>query len=397
MAKISPVVLVLDGPEVITGSGSFVPAPEPAAPDVILDRLAAALGSNGQVLLTDREPRWDSIISGSQIGAWKVSGSKAWYTAHRDGVYLRIGILREIPDHNDPLLGENPTVTAIRHQVFARLVGVPFYADGGSTSALLLDATMRVKGRQPLRKWEDEYAPSVREDAWPGLGGWESPHPRKTSGPLVSLDCNAQYLWGVCGCYLPLDGLARTGAIGFNPSLSGYWQIRMPANPEPRLPHPAGKNADDYVGKLRWCTTPTVELLAKLGCDIAPADSWTCTRDRCRRAMDPWYNALRDARAAVLDATDADSKAIQRAIKDCYSRGIAHLDRKPDRRWYRPDWRATLFARSRVAMWDAMYKAGRESDVWPVAVATDSADYEDHDAPQAFKIGPKMGMWKVRD
>lgn len=395
--KVAPTVLGLDGPDVITGTGSIVAAPDPAAPDVILDRLAAALGHNGQVLLTDREPSWESIVTGKHIGVWTISGGPSWYTAEHNNFCLRIGILRDIRGLNDPLLDANPIPTVIRHQIFARLVGVPFFGDGGTTCNLLLDATVRVRGRAPLRKWRSGDAPAVQEDAWPGGGVWHStwpgPEPERPLGSTITVDCNAQYLWGACACYLALDGLTHTRAR-WDPALAGYWLLEMPANPEPRLPHPAGYAV--MPGEQRWVTTPTAALLAELaGGQLDVADAWTCPRDRCRRVLDPWYQTLRNARAALLNDTDADSLAIRQAVKDCYSRGISHLDRRSERQWYRPDWKATLFANARVSMWRALRNAGTAYNVWPVAVQTDAAEYAELDAPQAFKIGAGMGQWKV--
>lgn len=391
MTTVSPHVLALDGPDVVMGSGTIMPAPaDPAEPDTVLDRLAAALGDNGQVFLTGSQPAWNAIVAGKQIGEWKITGGPSWYTAMRHPIRLRIGVIPEIKALNDPMMSNSLIDTVIRHQVFARLLGVPFYADGGTTAVLLLDATVRVRGRQPLRKWENKDAPAVHEAPWPGAGGWE---PQPEYHAAVTLDRNAQYLSAVNGCYLPLDGLEHTGAVQWDPAASGYWLISVPDNPEPRLPHPAGKG---ITAGPRWCAGPTVALLAELGTRIQVADSWTCPRDRCRRAMDPWYARLRDARARLLDNPDTDSAAILAAVKDCYSRGISHLDRSTDRRWYRPDWRATLFAAARVSMWRALHRAGREYKLWPVAIASDSVTYSDTEAPKAFKIGSRMGEWKVR-
>jgi hypothetical protein len=368
-------------------------APQRGPHGLILDRLARRLGDNGQVLITDSEPGWGQIITGD-TGGWEVSGGPAWFTARRDQARLRIGILREIPDTNDPLLDPELIVTAVRHQMFAGLTGVPFYGDGGSTATLLLDATIKVRGRQPLRKWEDQAAPEVSEDAWPGGGMWPDvpgQHPH-----TVTLDRNAQYLSGVNGTYLPLDAPRRTGAIPFDQHLAGYWRIMIPPNPEPRLPHPAGRNITP--GALRWVTTPTVQLLAFLDCEITVTDSWTCPRDRCRRVMDPWYQVLRDARAELLATPDAagDTAKLLEAIKDTYSRGISHLDRSPLRRWYRRDWRNILFASARCPMWRSLWVAGTVHNVWPVMIKTDSATFTQANAPAAFKIGAGMGEWKVR-
>jgi hypothetical protein len=396
MTKLPPRVIVLDGNRVITGRGLAVPAPPGGDAQEVLSRLLGALGDNGQVLITS-EPGWDHLSDPGLSGDWTVTGTDGWQTARNGSNRLRIGKVPNIKAGNSPILDSCPDLVslAIRHQEFATLTGVPFYADGGTTALLLLDETLSVRGREPLRKWIDDQAPAVREDGWAGGSAWlagGTPAPGEPPAGLVA-DRNAQYLAGVTGVYLPLDAPRRTGPIGYDPRRAGLWEIITPDNPEPRLPHPCGVRASP--GEHRWVAHPTVDLLAQLGCQPVVLDSLTLGRERCRRAMDTWYDVLRLARQQLIGASDPDGVVLLQALKDTWSRGITHLDKGPDRRWYRADWRAILTSSARTRMWRSLWLAGLACGEWPVKISTDTVTYASSSAGAALKIGSKIGEWKV--
>jgi hypothetical protein len=393
MAKIAPRVIILDGDRVITGSGRVTAAPPGGTSQDVLSRLSGALGCNGQVLITGN-PGWEFLADPDVPGDWTVSGTPGWKTARRGNSLLRIGIIPQIKPGNSPMLDHcaDLSMIAVRHQLFSDLTGVTFYGDGGTTALVLLDEVLSVRGREPLRKWADERAPRCREGGWPGGSGWPAGGP--VAG-LLTVDRNAQYLAGVASVYVPLDAPERTGPVTWDPSRAGLWQVVTPGNPEPRLPHPCGPGA--RPGELAWYAHPTVELLAQLGAVIEVADSWTLPRLRCRRVMDEWYARLRMARAELLPAADApDVAAVLQAVKDVYSRGISHLGKSPERRWYRKDWEAIYLSSARTRMWRAMHAAGVTSGHWPVYVTTDAVTYASTAAGAALKIGTGIGEWKVR-
>ena len=382
-----PDVITLAGDKVITSAGRITDAPEAGPADEMLDRLAVKVGPNGLILISPEWPSWAYLIS--DPSGWAMSGGPAWYTAMKGGYRLRIGKLGEMKPENDPLIGPDLLSTTMRHKRFGDLLGVPFYADGGTTAALLLDATISVKGAPPLRAWVDEDAPGVGEVTW--LGPWT--HAGEYH-PGVQLDRNAQYLVAANSALLPLDRL-RHARIPYRAGASewvGLWQIQVPDNPEPRLPHPMGRSA--RPGAWAWVAQPTVDMLRDLGVAVEANDAWLCPRSRSRRVMVPWYEKLRDARAAVT-GDDDDARAIRQAIKDTYSRGVSCMETK-GRRWYRPDWRAILFAEARMGLYRAMLKAGREEGRWPAETRTDSVIYEG-DVPKSYRIGSGMGEWKVTE
>jgi hypothetical protein len=382
-----PGAILLDGPDIYLNRGAVVAAPAMEPAPVVLARLLARLGDGGLVLISGREqPSWSYLADGGS--GWVMSGGPAWYTARSGDQLLRLGRLAAADPLNDPLIGEDAITTVLRHQMFADLTGVSFYGDGGTVAAVLMDQVINVRGAPPLRRWNEPAAPKVNEPGW--CGTWELPRPYSA---VLTLDRNAQYLSAANDAFLPLDRPDHTGAVRFDGSRNGLWQITVPDNPEVRLPHPCGARA--RPGQVAWCAQPTMELLDWLGCKLEVRDSWTGARDRSRRAMNRWYNVLKDARAALAGAQDPDSLALAQAVKDTYSRGVDHLAKDPARRWYRPDWTAILRAKARTNMWRSMWQAGHIHDRWPCSTSTDSVSYEHPDPAPSYRLGTGMGEWKV--
>lgn len=381
-----PGVVLVSGEVVVSSELARHRAPAAGPATEMLDRLWEAVGNNGLVLIGQEAPAWSYLVQ--QASAWKITGGPAWFTATRGQTTLRLVLMGEMSVTNDPLMGPDYLTIVSRHKRFADLVGVPFFADGGTTSALLMEQLVKPRGAAVLRAWRDERAPRLAEPSW--LGPWtNNPDPVKSR---IRLDKNAYFLCAACSAQLPIGGLEHTGA-GADPRYHvGVWEIEIPASPDERLPHPAGGRL--RAGERRWVAHPTMELLAELGLPVRVLDAWTAPRDRARRLLVPWYERLREARTAARTLDDGDARALQHAIKDTYSRGIGCLDRE-NRRWHRPDWRAVLYAQMRCNMYRTLFKAGRDEDRWPDEVRTDSVFYSGDQVPGAFKIGAGMGEWKV--
>lgn len=396
MPTVTPQVMILNGQEVITGNGSIVPAPARGTAAELLDRLAARLGPNGEILITGAAPDWLDLIYPDAASGWHVSGRDRWYTVskHAGGGLLRVGYLPAIPPVQDPLMVPgNYVETALLHQAFADMTGVPFFGGGGGTFPLLLDAHMSVKGQPPLRRWIDPDAPVVAEQPNPGGRDWTAPG--FTGTPAVTIDRNAMYLGMLNGTYLPLDALADTGTLPWEPGRAGYWQFTCPDNPEPRLPHPCGVRA--VPGEPIWCAHPTLDLLIRtLGMDLDITGSWTAPKTRSVRCCDGVYKVMRDARAEWAGAADASSVVLLKALKQVWAQGIATFAR-PNRRWTRPDWRNIWFGDGRTSMWRALYNAGQAAGIWPCELHADAAAFTDPNAPSAFRIGSGMGEWKIQE
>lgn len=385
----APGVVLVSGRRVVVRTGAELRSPQPGPADEMLERLWGVVGHNGLIMIGPDAPDWTYLVT--EPGAWKRSGGPAWFTAARGETRLRLALLDKINPDNDPLIGPDELATVTRHARFADLLGVPFYADGGTTSALLMEETIRPNGNPVLRAWRDERAPRAVEASW--LGPWTAPSYCAQSAQ-VRLDKNAYYLCAANLTHLPLDALRHTEGSA-DPKLHvGLWRIRTPASPEERLPHPLGMGRNAQPGVWRWVAHPTMELLGDLGVRVEIGDSWTLPRARSRRLLSPWYDRLRNARAAARTYDDDDARALQQALKDTYSRGIGCLDRE-GRRWYRPDWRAMIYAQARANFYRALLKTGRELDRWPAETRTDMVIYEGTDTPATLKVGDGLGEWKV--
>lgn len=382
-------VLILDGPRTITGRGAAVDTPRKRSGLEWLDSINAAFGGDGTVFFSDRDATFECLHLGEDTGPWKVTGSDAWHIARKGDVYVRLGHLGNIDPGTDPMITPDLFTTAVLHQLFFDLVGVPFYGEGGTTSSILLDATVSVKGQEPLRRWDDKGAPDVRESPW--LGPWGD-----ESATGVVLDRNAQYLSAAGNVVLPLDALREHhGPPQDLRDAVGYFRILVPDNPEPRLPHPCGPGA--VPGEWAWVTSPTAEFLAEMGATVKVGTSWTCPRNRSRRLLrgqGKWYDRLRDARAVLMEGDTDDDRRVLAAVKDTYTRGVVGFG-KHSGRWYRPDWSQIIRAEARVSMWRAAFKIGITESLWPLFTSTDSATYSIQ--PASARIGTGMGEWKVAE
>lgn len=385
----TPGVLLLNGKECMTSGGAVWPTPAPGPADEMLDRLWGIVGNNGLILITSAQPCWEYLVK--DAGAWKMAGGSTWYTATRGRTALRLVLLDDVRPESDPLLGPDHLTTVSLHHRFGQLLGVPFYGDGGSTSAILMEETIKIQGKPPVRSWRDDQAPRVNEASW--LGPW-APAEQLPGARVVRLDRNAHYLTAANSALLPADQLTHHPEPGFDlDTFVGLARIVVPANPwEGALPHPLGSGA--RPGSRRWVAHPSLEQLAKLGIAVEVLESWACPRDRARRLLVPWYEALRNARAVLVGAQDDESLALLRAVKDTYSRGIGCLDR-PTRRWFRPDWRAILYAQARVSMYRVVHLAAVEENRWPAETRTDMVAYPGERPPAAFRLGAGLGQWKV--
>jgi hypothetical protein len=386
-------VLILDGESTITGRGALIGSPSWRSSLQFFEAVNKRFGGDGLVFFSERDDTVDRLGLDRDTGPWKVTGSDSWHIARKGSTYVRLGHLGAIDPDTDPLIVPgDPIRTAVLHQWFIDLVGTPFYGEGGTTSAILLDATVSVKGQEPLRRWDDPKAPDVRESPW--LGPWQRECDCTGMENHVTLDRNAQYLSAAGGATLPLDALREHhGPPQDLRDAIGYWRIQIPQNPEPRLPHPCGPQA--VPGEWAWVTSPTAEFLAEMGAEVKVASSWTCPRNRSRRLLrgqGKWYDRLRDARAILMEGDGDDDARVLRAVKDTYTRGVVTFG-KHSGRWYRPDWSQIIRAEARVSMWRAVFRIGITESLWPVSTSTDAATYSLQ--PASARIGTGMGEWKV--
>jgi hypothetical protein len=218
---------------------------------------------------------------------------------------------------------------------------------------------------------------------------------------IARLDRNAAYLSSMA---TPL-GIGEpervAGPVTFRKELAGYYRLAsQPAGFSPALPPLEVMPHDD--GGL-WVTRPDAELLADLGLlpDIAEAWIWP----ESGRALNPVYNALRKARAALYPAKGTPAGRIAWAVLGSMFHSFTGNLAKtrgpngPGDSLYRPDYRDHLTAEASGRMYRNLLAAFRESGRAPVAVHVDAAYYPASgpaDLPDGLAYdGLRGGAWKL--
>ena len=188
----------------------------------------------------------------------------------------------------------------------------------------------------------------------------------------------------------------------------GYWQIyrgALSARDRPTtVGFPPFTNDRPHQERFVWVTTPTLELVVsangyrlgdgRFGGEMPLAGWWW--PDTCQ-GLRPWYERLRDARAALAPAGPAYD-----AVKMVYKAGIGRLGStrrtREDDPLYQPTWRHMVIAEARGRIWRRIAKCNRP----PVAVQVDGAwwfsDIEDPLAAAdelGLPLDPiALGRWK---
>ena len=196
---------------------------------------------------------------------------------------------------------------------------------------------------------------------------------------MHSYDRGGSYLAGAAGLELGV-GRAEHHPDGraFDPKLPGYWRIEVPDAADWRLPHPLTPTNSIPAGPV-WVSTPTLQLGYQNGYDVPVLEAYTWPEHL--RILDPWYERVRDARTA-LDIDDAGAQAARGLVKLVAVATIGimgshtHLKGKVG---YAPERRHHIVGKARANIWRRVAQIGRDSDVWPVAAATDTVLYASDD------------------
>lgn len=212
-----------------------------------------------------------------------------------------------------------------------------------------------------------EEAPPARDGLAPEHdASWaRAPLGKETSARyLLAFDANAQYLGAASSIALPAGPCVHAGDW---PELAettpGYWLIEPPVwtGPGPcpwRDPAAAESSAV-------WVTTPTAWLAHK-GYGVEPLEAWVWPEHH--QYLRPWYELLRDARAAA----DIGGPALA-AIKSVYKAGLGRLASTTRSRGtegdplFQPYWDQAVTALARCNLHRRLVKLRAE----PVAVDVD--------------------------
>ena len=269
--------------------------------------------------------------------------------------------------------------------LYRAAVGVAYRRSPGATGTDLL---RRLRRRRPL-------GPSAPPP--PALNGaaetdlrWIRPlTPEERLRPWIhAYDANARYLASCASVELgdgePEHLIPKRVTLDFDRRLPGYWRAGV-------WPAPDELTAA-AIGPGPWYTTPTLELVDQLGLlgTIEEAYVWPSHG----RLLEPFYRALRDARAALLPLPAPAPQAALRLIKRTYAHtigGFAGHWREPGDELYRPDWRHAIIANARANLYRRIIRAAAE-DGAPFAVDVDAVWIASATEAHGGRAGAALGL-----
>lgn len=334
------------------------------------------------------------------------AGLAARLTVLRRGTYGRLTIVftgydTRQPAWTDAADGGELAIVAAR---FAAVLGVP-YRPAPSTTGLRV---LRQLGGELTAPGEPPPPATSDDGRARGLSlSWARPladGERDARRPLIAADRNAAYLTAASGLDLPLGehgwqhrAADDSGPVAFDKRQPGYWRCQL--DPPTIGPDPFRGGGDG------WWPTPTVALAVEWGQQPTVSEAWTAPR---RRALDRWYQRMRDARAELIDGDHVDRLALA-AVKQCYTAAIgslAYAGRDPaSDPVARPDWRDHVHANhvGRIARDTVRILAAGGPE--PLAVTdTDTVWWigEPDETPEGLaariglSLGQGLGEWKIK-
>ena len=360
-------------------------------------------GATGEgVVLVDTDvPSLMSGITQRAPQGWEYSELRPWTTfRHPKGVTVHLGAYADPHFTSRPLFnpgGDNPDDPERMAYLLGRyheLTGAPYFAIPGVSGLGGLRAKFSDPrpGRQPL--WVSGPLPRHLRGAGPLV--WSRKLAPDAAGHVHVFDINSMYLAAMKAVQVAWGALKHTGAVLFDASWAGYWQIGIGEIPAalydgrtqpPVFPARADTYADGVPGATHgatWVTTPVMEYLATLGVHPDVLDSWTC--DNKHPVMRTYAERLGAARIGQLGDAPAEARD---AIKTTYTQMVGLMGRAAGR-VYRPDWQHSIMDLARMNLLRRLDKAFSALGVRPFAVRTDAAYFLAAD-PSPKSLGLALG------
>lgn len=298
-------------------------------------------------------------------------------------------------------------------RLFAELVrfelatgGELFIQSAAVTSDSILRHCHQGPGTRPVSRTQ-EPAIARRHDGRPPEAAegdlvWWAAGPPAGGRYVHHFDLNAAYLGSAGTLALP-QGEPRywqgPQVIDTKPKRAGYWRVALPLPARSGGWPPIARNRGMRARRgeepaAAWISTPTLELAVSLA-PVKVLEGWywpnTC------QGLRPWYERLRDARAALKSGPAFD------AVKMIYRAGIGRLGsynraQGESDPLFQPTWRHMVIAEARSRVWRRIAKAPTP----PIAVQVDGAwwlsDIKDPVQVAAWlglDLDPiKLGAWK---
>ena len=333
-------------------------------------------------------------LAATELHAWP-EGLSHWLALDKKGV-AGAGVAIVVPAYDDNATwGEGidaDTLLAALY-AYAGAVGRAYVRSPGKTGLdLLIETTRRGGKRDAVEDWPPPALDTntVRDLTWMRT---LSPEERGRAY-LHSYDKNALWLGAASSVELGLgdveerraDGDPGDGSgVAFDKRLPGYWLARLGGAEE------------------RWHCTPTVARAIERGQTVAISQAYVWTRRA--RALEGWYERLRDARATLKAAPSPAARLALDVLKYTYAVTVSTLGGtwyKHDDPLYRPDWRHAIIAQANANLSRALGRL-EAAGVPVVAINVDCA-YVVSDEPDpvaamkgTLTLGEGLGDFKVRD
>lgn len=319
---------------------------------------------------------------------WKFTEINPWTTFVNEYAVVHLGFMPDIAKKPGPLLAGACSSLDIAQRLgrYHMLTGVPWRYTAGVSGCVGMRTryTDPRPGKQPL--WISQ-GPKGISGAGPLI--WRGHTPSGDADALVVMfDVNAQYLAALKNARLAWGGLERTGAVAFDPSWPGFWELAAGDIPDVLLD---GKRRPPIIRGERvhkgglWVSTPVAKYLTDLLGTIDVLDSWTCKNgETIGRAFAERLIAARQGNFGPLG--DAEL-----AVKRTYAELVGMMGR-PGGSVFRPDWSSTVMDLARVNFLRRLDKADAVSGARLIEVRTDAAFYHIDDATVIEQLIPLLGV-----
>ncbi|MET9378529.1 helix-turn-helix transcriptional regulator [Streptomyces sp. NPDC002992] len=265
----------------------------------------------------------------------------------------------------------------------------------------LLDACRKgaryeIVGHPPLPGILRKKTSRGADEIWEARPKWTRAALPPGRHEITALDINGAYL-SALKTHLPLGALEHHTGGTHDRRRAGVHLITPPVwEHEDHLPNPLG--ARDEPGPF-WVTEPTLRLLLRLsspsyGLCEPPVVHESFTSGATENLLEKFRNALRDARAAAVEAED---EVTLEYVKAMYSKFVATMgESNYNRELYRPDWMHLIRSQAFANLWMKAYKAHDEGLTVVRAMGTDEL-HVIGDWRRVFPEGRGVTEVKVKD
>ena len=226
------------------------------------------------------------------------------------------------------------------------------------------------------------------------FGSWARKPVKRPALPFViGYDVNGQRLSACARLSVGIGGLEKRNGGGFDKALPGYHYVKKVGSAfRGKIPPPF---------KAGWHTTPRVAMALYLGLTVQIDRSWVWTEHL--PYLNPWYERLRDARAALMDEHAPPGSALALvALKQTYLQPLGRLRsakaREQGSKDYRPHWYDAVIGQELAREYLRLHALAAEG-VRVLAVYFDTIIIESEHPdplrpPAALPVSDQLGKYK---